>query len=301
MALSRQPSDRPAHSIAWVSVPLLSVRSKTQLGARVLQRFTSFQGRLNEELVRHSCIVENPVLDLLDSVEGTRRLLPWLLPQWSLVISQMMLERQQLMIELLGDSIWAHLAESPVMTVRRQLTYNEEGNGVWQEPAEHPDPATLLLRTNDQVHGWWEVCQSLLPELGVMMPDMRLAEEATRQLCQLIERDYLENDLSVALATMYVLENALSNDVSLRLRRAVERCQDNELPAPGLRFFDSMLLLARENSALVQHFIESWYFFQPHANESAFMRQVLRVTQQYDRFWQQFILLCQGFSGNHQS
>ncbi len=288
MTLSREPSQRPDHSVAWVSVPRLNVVGDRRLSARVLSRFAAFQGLLNEELSRHVCIVNNPVLELLDHDEGTRRLLPWFLPQWSLVISQMMLSRQQLMIEMLGDSRWSRLAESPVMTVRRQLSYDQEGAGIWQAPKDQPNPAELLLRTNDQVHGWWESCQSLLPELGVLMPDMRHAQSATRQLCRVIEQDYLNNDLAVALATMYVLENALSNDVSLRLRHSVERCQDSDLPVPGLRFFDTMLLVARENSALVQHFIESWYFFDK-PDEAAFMRQALNIIQAYDYFWEQFL------------
>ncbi len=299
MGASRPSQPKSAHTVAWVSVPLLSVHKNSGLSTKQVNRFLAFQGLLNDELARHACIMENPVLNLLETETGIQRLIPWLLPQWALVMSQLMLARQQLMIELLGDTPWARLTEVPVMTVRRQVRYDGDGRGFWQEPSSNPNPAELLLRTTEQVHGWWEACQSLLPELGVLMPDMRLAAEPTRQLCTLIEHDYLHQDLSVALATMYVLENALSNDVSERLRHAVERCQDSELPAPGLRFFDTLLQLARENSALVQHFIEAWYFFDKSADELAFLRQSMRLTQLYDGFWQQFLPLSSGFSGDN--
>ncbi len=293
--------EQAAHAVTWISVPRLGVQARDPRHAQRVNRFLAFQGLLNDRLLQRTYLLDNPVLDAIDAEQGTGLLLPLFLPQWALLLGQMMLARQQLMIELLGDSVWSDLAEKPALTVRRQVQYDGTGQAHWHEPSAQPNPAQWLLETSRQVHGWWESCQSLLPELGALQPEAALASVATRRLCHCVEKDYLSADLPVALATIYLLENALSHDVTQRLRRAVERRQDENLPVPGLRFFDTLQGLARESSALAQHFIEAWFFFSPAPDEITFLQQIQDLCAAYEDFWQQFLPFCSGTSGHDQA
>ncbi len=299
--MTESKTEQAAHAVAWISVPRLNSRARDPQHAQRLNRFLAFQGLLNDRLLQRTYLLDNPVLDAIEAEAGKGLLLPLFLPQWALLMGQMMLARQQLMIELLGDSVWSELAEKPALTVRRQVQYDDSGQAHWHEPNAQPNPAQWLLETSRQVHGWWESCQSLLPELGALQPEAALASPVTRRLCCCVEEDYLNANLPAALATIYLLENALSHDVTQRLRRAVERCQDEALPVPGLRFFDTLQGLARESSALAQHFIEAWFFFSPAPNEIAFLQQIETLCAAYEDFWRQFLPFCSGATGHDQA
>lgn len=286
---SHDVSQEKAHGIEWISVPLLPRQQRAGVSARQLNRFLGFQQLLNEELLRHPSIVTNEVLERLESPDATRLLIPILLPQWALVVGQLMISRQQLMIDLMGDSPLARFAEQEAITVSRHIRYDGNANAQWHAPPNTPDPASLLLSLSDEVMGWWEACQSLLPELGVLMPDMAYSTVATNRLCRLVERDYNSDNLAESLSTMFIMENVLSNDVASRLQMAIKACGDDSLPAPGERFFNTFVRLARENSALVQHFIEAWFFSEEGPDEAGFLRQGMVLLRDYDGFWKQFL------------
>ncbi len=290
-----------AHAVTWISVPKLGPHVREPRHQQRMHRFLAFQGLLNDRLMRRAYLLDNPILEHIDHEDGDGVLLPLLLPQWALLMSQMMLMRQQLMIELLGDSVWSELAEKPMLTVRRQIHYDALAQPHSREPSDQPNPAQWLFETSVQVHGWWESCQSLLPELGALLPDVALASPMTRRFCRQVEHDYLSVQLPVALASMYLLENALSNDVTQRLRRAIESRRDENLPAPGMRFFDTLQGLAQESSALVQHFIEAWFFFGAEPDEVAFLQQIESLGHGYEGFWQQFLPFCSAGSSDDQA
>lgn len=278
-----------AHGVEWYSTPLLPRVREGSSSVKALNRFLGFQQLLNDELLRHPSITHNEVLEQLEHSDGARLLLPRLMPQWSLVTAQLMIARQRLMIELMGDGPLAQLLQHDGITRSVAVRYDGQSNPTLTHDQHTADPGSLIWEAADSMMGWWESCQSLLPELSAMMPDIGKASGETRTLCSVVDSDYHHEKLAISLATMFILENALSNDVASRLESVICRHgDDHDLPAPGRRFFTTFVRLAQENSLLIQQFLEAWFFSEEGPDEGLFLRQGMLVLNHYGRFWQQF-------------
>ncbi|MFN3586151.1 MAG: hypothetical protein ACK4UT_01490, partial [Moraxellaceae bacterium] len=201
-----------AHAIEWHVAP------PAQIEAARRNHFIDVQRRCNADFCRHSALVQNPWLAVLERDAVPLSPLLASLGQLAIVLRQLVLARERHTLQLgeqgLGE--WPQEGGAAVVVCF-------DGAGMpWCPPLPGVgmgDPYVL----SERLHGWWSSWQQQFPVLAHQDWGLRGAWPATRQLCDAIDRNYNDSCFSTALGAMLALENVLSTDIWQRLGSSLRR------------------------------------------------------------------------------
>jgi hypothetical protein len=272
-----------AHAVEWHVAPAAHIDSQHRAGFLELQR------RCNSELCRHHALIHNVWLDQLESSDLPPELgrLLQSLQQLAIFLRTLALARERHAASLDGAG---NAADSDCGTAV-VICFDE--NGVpWCPPLPGlgmGDPHVM----SDRLHAWWAAWRRSAAEAPESLePDQ--ATDATRELCELVQRDYNSSSLSVSLGVMLALENCISTDFWQRLGRGLRRCCDAlELKFPDAGFFPVAETHARLQARHVLYLVESASVHDL-LDENLFFGAGLETLACLDRFWEAQAGILQG-------
>lgn len=214
-----------AHAVEWHVAPAAHIDSRHRAD------FLDLQRRCNSEICRHAALTHNVWLDQIETLSSPFESLLGTLQQLAIFLRQLTLAREQHTLRLTeGRTLMESDSGTAVV-----ICFDE--NGVpWCPPLPGMglgDPYIL----SERLHAWWTAWQQTMPEAP---PGWCLQQcaGATRALCDMIERDYNNDNISVALGTMLALENSVSTDLWQRLGRGLkQRCEAARVTFPDAGFF----------------------------------------------------------------
>lgn len=282
----RDPQGR-AHSIEWLSTPCISGGRKGRTEIQRLNGFLRFQSQLNAELLRHPALTDNTLLDHLEGDSYSAGELAYLLQQLAIFCQQLMLSRQQHVLDLIERNRFEEEGAYYTHTLTFAIVYDHAAQPQLHRPHDKPlEPAALLFEIAELQAEWFTDWQAALPSSLPLTTSLAQAAPATRDLCLCIDRDYTHPDATIALATMFTLESALSNDLWERLRRSLIRASRRlnlQAPTPNLLYLHEQMTRAEAQYA---ELLLEQYWFNHDTDTESFLVAGLQLLDRLHQYWQ---------------
>lgn len=303
-----------AHAIEWHVAP------PPDADATHREHFLDLQRRCNAELCRHSALVRNVWLDVLEQCRPASHALLASMGQLAIMMRQLVLAREGHTLDLSHQADAQDPARVPLEGSAAVVVCFDAAGVPWCPPLPGMgmgDPYVL----SERLHGWWSVWQQQFPVLSEQDWSLRAAWPETRALCAVIDDCYNASDrlcghqngrssgdtngntshavsdgpnadasdavraMSTALGTMLALENSLSTDLWQRLGRSLsQHCDSMGVALPDAGFFAVAETHARLQARHGLYLLEA-ASLGDRLDEHAFFSAGFHVLDHLQRFW----------------
>ncbi len=274
------------HHIEGLTAPSLLALSEGKMGYSIdkAKRFLEFQRRINQELLKHRVITDNPYTAWFEKGDQS-------LSQIKAFIIQFSVFSNQFLIAQLNKMIHAETLES--MRASKEILANEIG--VRFNPAVHSTGGNTLGATEGSIEGGifhfgaghFEWLYHIAQKLGLAFADIGQPKHGTQTtllFCDQLIRLYGGSDYQASQAASYAVENWAAAGFWRQLIKGIKRFNEKNRTDLPLGFFIWHDQLESQHASHTQEELEELYFTQ-NLDEEGFIRDGNQMLNGVAVFW----------------